>query len=63
MYITRFLLIFVVIAFVLFFFWKTLLTTRYFQDPRRIKKILINTILTVLTLICTGLIIAIVLDL
>lgn len=62
MFILRFALIFIVLAFAGFFFWKTLLTTDYFKNRQRLLKIARNVILIGLSLITAWLIILIFLE-
>jgi len=58
-YLIRYLFIFVVFAFVAFFFWKTLLTTSYFHNRRRLRKILVNVLIGVISIVTTVMVLSI----
>lgn len=51
MYLLRYLLIFVVLGFCMFFFLKTLFTTRYFQNKRRLHNIARNFVFVLVSVI------------
>lgn len=63
MYIARFLLIFVVVAFTMFFFWKTLLLTPYFRNRERVRKILRTVLLIALSAFTAWLVIVFLMEL